>query len=173
MPSGSYLADGLVINSTDFMALEGICFNNCAVGILENFVSTTLPLENYCVYQFALGKFSCLSLCPWGIFGFITLPLVNFCVYHFALGKFFASFTLALVIFCFRHFAFGKFVASTTLFALGKFLCLLLCHWDFFVSITLPLGNFCIYCFALGKFLSLSLSSWEFFASIALPLGNF
>ncbi len=28
IPSGSYLADGLVINSTDFMALDGICLSN-------------------------------------------------------------------------------------------------------------------------------------------------
>ncbi len=40
MPSGLYFAEGLVINSIDFIAVEGICFNNCAVGMLDNLPST-------------------------------------------------------------------------------------------------------------------------------------
>ena len=46
IPSGLYLAEGFVINSIDLIAVEGICFNNCAVGIFDSFPSTmTLTFE--------------------------------------------------------------------------------------------------------------------------------
>ena len=46
IPSGLYLAEGLVISSMDFMDVDGICFSNWATGTLDNFPSTmTLTLE--------------------------------------------------------------------------------------------------------------------------------
>ena len=41
MPSGLYLAEGFVMSSMDLIAEEGICFSNCAAGILEILPSTS------------------------------------------------------------------------------------------------------------------------------------
>ena len=40
MPSGLYLADGLVINSILLIEDDGICLSNCSAGILDNLPST-------------------------------------------------------------------------------------------------------------------------------------
>ena len=40
IPSGLYLADGLVINSMLLIEEDGICFSNCSAGMFDNLPST-------------------------------------------------------------------------------------------------------------------------------------